>query len=89
MKVFVAGATGAVGRPLVSVLIKSGHSVVGLSRTPSKADLIRQMGAEPAIADGLNADAIATQLSSTRPDVVIQERTNLAGAAAFRPHVRR
>ena len=59
MKIFVAGATGAVGRPLVAALIKAGHSVVGLTRTASRAELIGKMGAEPAIADGLDAGAIA------------------------------
>ena len=58
MKIFVAGATGAVGRPLVSALIRAGHSVVGLTRTASKAEFIRKMGAEPVIADGLDAAAI-------------------------------
>ena len=84
MKIFVAGATGAVGRPLVSALIKAGHSVVGLTRTPAKAELIRRMGAEPAIADGLDPDAIAAVLGSTRPDAVIHEMTNLAGATDLR-----
>ncbi len=59
MKIFIAGATGAVGRPLVSASIRAGHSVVGLTRMPERAELIREMGAEPAIADGLDADAIA------------------------------
>jgi len=84
MKIFVAGATGAVGRPLVSSLVKAGHSVIGLTRTPAKADLIRGMGAEPAIADGLDADAIAAVLASTRPDAVIHEMTDLAGATDLR-----
>ena len=47
MKVFVAGATGAVGRQLVSALITAGHSVVGLTRRATKADIILRMGAEP------------------------------------------
>jgi len=84
MKIFIAGAIGAVGRPLVSALIKAGHSVVGLTRSSAKADLIRKMGAEPAIADGLNAEAIAAVLASTRPDAVIHEMTDLAGATDLR-----
>jgi nucleoside-diphosphate-sugar epimerase len=84
MKVFIAGATGAVGRPLVAALIKAGHSVVGLSRTPAKAELIREMGAEPAIADGLDASAIAALLGSTRPNAVILEMTDLASATDLR-----
>lgn len=84
MKIFVAGATGAVGRPLVAALIKAGHSVVGLTRTASKAELIGKMGAEPVIADGLDAGAIRAVLASTRPDAVIHEMTDLTGASDLR-----
>ena len=84
MKIFIAGATGAVGRPLVSACIKAGHAVIGLTRTPARAELIRAMGAEPVIADGLDADAIAAVVGSSRPDAVIHEMTNLAGATDLR-----
>jgi len=84
MKIFIAGATGAVGRPLVSACIKAGHSVIGLTRTPAKAGLIRAMGAEPAVADGLDADAITAVMGSARPDAVIHEMTELAGATDLR-----
>ena len=84
MKIFIAGATGAVGRPLVSACIKAGHSVIGLTRTPVKADLIRAMGAEPAVADGLDASAISAVMDSARPDAVIHEMTSLAGTTDLR-----
>ena len=84
MKIFIAGATGAVGRPLVSACIKAGHSVIGLTRTPAKAELIRAMGAEPAVADGLDAAAISAVMGSTRPDAVIHEMTSLAGTTDLR-----
>ena len=84
MKIFIAGATGAVGRPLVSACIKAGHSVIGLTRTPARADLIRAMGAEPAVADGLDAAAISAVMGSTRPDAVIHEMTSLAGTTDLR-----
>ncbi|MGH6704268.1 MAG: NAD-dependent epimerase/dehydratase family protein [Bradyrhizobium sp.] len=84
MKIFVAGATGAVGRPLVGALIKAGHSVAGLTRTASKAEFIRSMGAEPVVADGLDAAAIGTALAATRPDAVIHEMTDLTGASDLR-----
>ncbi len=84
MKIFVAGATGAVGRPLVAALIKAGHSVAGLTRSASKAEFIRRMGAEPVVADGLDAAAIRAALASTRPDAVIHEMTDLAGASDLR-----
>jgi 2-alkyl-3-oxoalkanoate reductase len=84
MKIFIAGATGAVGRPLISTLLKAGHSVVGLTRAPARAEFIRKLGAEPAIANALDADAIAAVLASTRPDAVIHELTDLAGATDLR-----
>lgn len=84
MNIFVAGATGAVGRPLVSALIEAGHSVVGLTRTASKAAIIKGMGAQPVIADGLDAAAIGAVLASTRPDAVIHEMTDLTGATDLR-----
>ncbi len=84
MRIFVAGATGAVGRPLVPALITAGHSVVGLTRTASKADFIRRMGAEPVVADGLDAAAIRAAVASAKPDVIIHEMTDLTGATDLR-----
>jgi uncharacterized protein YbjT (DUF2867 family) len=57
MKVFVAGATGALGRQLVPMLVANGHDVVGMTRTEAKRDLLRSSGAEPVVADALDADA--------------------------------
>ena len=84
MRIFVAGATGAIGRPLVAALIMAGHSVVGLTRTPGKADTIRRMGAEPVVADGLDAVAIRAAVLSARPDAIIHEMTDLAGTTDLR-----
>jgi nucleoside-diphosphate-sugar epimerase len=84
MRIFVAGATGAVGRPLVSALIAAGHSVWGLTRTAEKAKRIKTMGAEPVIADGLDATAIRSALLSIRPNAVIHEMTDLTGATDLR-----
>src|SRR4051794_27412265 len=84
MKVFIAGATGAVGRPLVSACIAAGHSVIGLARTASKADVLRRMGAEPVIADGLDAGGIGAALVTMSTAEVIQDRQTLPGALVFR-----
>jgi 2-alkyl-3-oxoalkanoate reductase len=84
MRVFVAGATGAMGRALVPALISAGYSVTGLTRTAAKAEALQQMGAEPAIADGLDAPAIRAALLSARPDVVIDEMTDLAAVTDLR-----
>jgi nucleoside-diphosphate-sugar epimerase len=84
MKIFVAGAAGAIGRPLVAALIAAGHSVVGLTRTAAKADIIRKMGAEPVVADGLDEAAIRAAMHSARPDAVIHEMTDLSGTSDLR-----
>src|SRR4051794_41042793 len=84
MRIFVAGATGAVGRPLVPALIAAGHSVVGLTHTPAKTETIKQTGAEPIVVDGLDAAAIRAAVTSTTPDVVIHEMTDLAAVTDFR-----
>lgn len=84
MQVFLAGATGAVGRPLVSALLSAGHSVAGLTRSARKADTIRRMGAEPVVADALDAAAIRAAVLSARPDAVIHQMTALSGASDLR-----
>jgi 2-alkyl-3-oxoalkanoate reductase len=79
MRIFVAGATGAVGRSLVPILTSMGHSVVGLTRTPDKAEIIWTLGADPVVADGLDAAAIHRAVASAKPDVVVHEMTDLSG----------
>lgn len=84
MRIFVAGATGAVGRPLVSALIAAGHSVTGLTRTAAKAEILNRLGAEPAVADGLDEAAIRAAVGSAKPDAVIHEMTELTGTTDLR-----
>jgi 2-alkyl-3-oxoalkanoate reductase len=75
MKVFVAGATGALGKQLVPVLVGHEHEVTGMTRSSSKQDLIRQMGARPAVADALDPEAVARAVAEAEPEVVIHELT--------------
>ncbi|MGH6974782.1 MAG: NAD-dependent epimerase/dehydratase family protein [Stellaceae bacterium] len=84
MRVLVAGATGIVGRHLVPRLAAAGHSVVGLTRTAAKADVIRQFGAEPAIADGLDRAAVQRAVMQARPEIVVHEMTALTGVTDLR-----
>jgi 2-alkyl-3-oxoalkanoate reductase len=84
MRIFVAGATGALGSRLVPLLISAGHSVVGLTRTAAKADAIRQTGAEAAVADALNRAAVVAAVASARPDVIVHEMTSLGAATDLR-----
>ena len=89
MRIFVAGATGAVGRALVPALVAAGHSVTGMTRSPEKAGAIRRAGAEPVVADGLNGRAVRAAVISARPDVIIDEMTDLATVTDLRHFDRR
>jgi nucleoside-diphosphate-sugar epimerase len=75
MKVFVAGATGALGRPLVAMLVANGHEVVGMTRSESKRELVRDLGATPAVADALDPDAVGRAVSEAEPEVIVHELT--------------
>jgi nucleoside-diphosphate-sugar epimerase len=79
MRVFVAGATGAVGRELVPALISAGHTVAGLTRSPAKAESIKRAGAFAVVADVLDAPAIRQAFISFQPEIVIHELTGLSG----------
>lgn len=75
MRVFVAGASGAIGRRLVPLLVQAGHSVVGMTRTASKVALLRGLGAEPVVADALDAGSVMVAVKEARPEVVVHELT--------------
>jgi nucleoside-diphosphate-sugar epimerase len=77
MKVLVAGATGAIGRPLIRRLKESGHAVFGLARSSGSASAIVEMGAEAITADALEAASIKAAIQELRPDAVINELTSL------------
>jgi nucleoside-diphosphate-sugar epimerase len=79
MKVFVAGATGALGRQLVPQLVAKGHEVVGMTRSPEKQDLVRGLGARPAVADALDPEAVAQAVAEAEPDVIVHQLTALSG----------
>jgi nucleoside-diphosphate-sugar epimerase len=74
MRVFVAGATGALGRALLPLL--SGHDVIGMTR--SRADLVRSMGAEPVVCDVYDRPRLVRALATAKPDVVVDLLTDLA-----------
>jgi nucleoside-diphosphate-sugar epimerase len=79
MRVFVAGATGAIGKPLVPMLLAGGHEVVAMTRSRDKADGLRAIGATPVVADGLDRQAVVDALAASRPEVVVHELTALTG----------
>jgi nucleoside-diphosphate-sugar epimerase len=84
MKVFVAGATGAVGKRLVPLLLASGHEVSAMTRSQEKADALRAAGATPAVADGLDQAAVTQAVMRAEPEVVIHQMTGLTGAKSFK-----
>jgi nucleoside-diphosphate-sugar epimerase len=77
MRVLVAGATGAIGRPLVAALNAHGHAVAGLTRDSNGAALLSRLGAQPLVADVLDRDATAAALLDARPEVVVEQLTAL------------
>jgi nucleoside-diphosphate-sugar epimerase len=79
MKVFVAGATGALGKQLVPQLVAHGHEVVGMTRSPDKQDLVRSLGARPVVADALDPEQVARAVAEAEPDVIVHQLTALSG----------
>jgi nucleoside-diphosphate-sugar epimerase len=75
MRVFVAGATGAIGRQLVPRVVAAGHEVTGMTRSESKQVIIRELGAVPMVADALDADQVAEAVAKAKPDVIVHQPT--------------
>ncbi len=84
MKIFVAGATGALGKQLVPQLVANGHEVVGMTRSESKLDQVRSLGARPVVADALNPDAVAQAVAQAEPGVIVHQLTALSGSVDMR-----
>ena len=84
MRVFVAGASGAIGAQLVPQLVARGQDVVGMTRSPSKRDAVRALGAEPAVADALDREAVTRALADAGPEIVVHQLTALSGAMEMR-----
>lgn len=81
MRVFVAGATGAIGRRLVPQLIARGHHVTATVRNPERAGPLRGLGAEPVVVDGLDGVAVGEAVVRAEPDAIVHQMTALAGKA--------
>lgn len=79
MKVFLAGATGAIGKQLVPQLVEADHEVTGMTRSPDKVDLVRSLGARPVVADALDPDAVGQAISEAEPDSVVHQLTAIPG----------
>lgn len=83
MRVFLAGASGAIGTPLLPRLLEAGHDVVALARSQERAAALRAAGAQPALADAREAEALHAAIVAARPDVVVNQLTALP--AVIRP----
>jgi nucleoside-diphosphate-sugar epimerase len=75
MRVFVAGATGAIGRQLLPRLVAAGHEVHGMTRSESKRALLSELGAVPVVADALEPDQVADAVARARPEAIVHELT--------------
>jgi nucleoside-diphosphate-sugar epimerase len=84
VKVFVAGATGVVGKRLVPALLAAGHQVVAMTRSAGKAGALAAADAEPVVADGLDRAAVLRAITSTAPEVIIHQMTGLAGMKSLK-----
>ncbi|HKO27785.1 MAG TPA: NAD(P)-dependent oxidoreductase [Solirubrobacteraceae bacterium] len=82
MRVFVAGATGAMGKQLVPRLVEAGHRVIGMTRTESKQGDLWDLGAEPVVADALDPEQVAEAVARTQPEVIVHQLTAIS---AFDP----
>src|SRR5919197_3782887 len=75
MRVFVAGATGAIGKQLVPRLVAAGHEVTGMTRSKSKQAMLSELGATPVVADARDPDQVAEAVARAMPDVIVHQLT--------------
>ena len=80
MKLFLAGAGGAIGRRLTPLLVAAGHTVIGTTRSADKTDAIAKLGATPVVVDVFDAEALRRAVLAAKPDAVIHQLTDLAFA---------
>jgi 2-alkyl-3-oxoalkanoate reductase len=82
VRVFVAGGTGVVGRPLVQALLNDGHEVTASTHRSSSLAGVEMTGAKPVLMDGLDQPAVRRAINEARPDVVVNQMTSLAAPAS-------
>lgn len=81
MRIFIAGATGAIGTPLARRLVADGHTVAGMTRSESRTAALRELGAEPVVCDVFDAAALSAAVAGFAPDAVIDQLTDLPDRA--------
>jgi nucleoside-diphosphate-sugar epimerase len=85
MKVFVAGATGAISKQLVPGLVAAGHEVVGMTHKQSNRALLEELGATPVVADALDPDQVAEAVDRANPDVIVHQLTAFGSVDSVNP----
>ena len=86
MKILVAGATGALGKQLVPLLVAGGHDVAGMIRSESKVNAVRSLGGTPVIADALEPEEVARAVGEVEPEIIVHQLTALAGSLTDARH---
>jgi len=81
MRIFIAGASGLIGVRLVPLLVAAGHVVAGMTRSPEKAGMLTELGAQPVVCDVYDADALTAAVAGFGPEVVVHQLTDLPDAA--------
>ncbi len=88
MKIFLAGATGALGRQLVPRLVEHGHEVMGMTRSESKQQLIRDLGGRPVVGDALDPESVARAVATAEPEAIVHQLTAIPHALDMRHFAR-
>src|SRR3954469_20337343 len=87
MRIFLAGASGVIGQRLIPLLVRAGHVVGGMTRSPSKTELLSRLGAKPILCDVFDREALIQAVRDFKPDVVLNELTDLPDdVAQIREH---
>ena len=89
MRVFVAGGSGVLGRRLVPQLVAAGHQVTATTTSPAKVGLLKDLGAEGVVMDGLDAASVGEAVAAAQPETIVNQMTALSEAHAGKPNLRR
>lgn len=82
MRIFLAGASGVIGQQLVPLLVAEGHQVAGMTRTPAKAQRLKELGAEPVVCDVFDLEALRSAVIAFQPEALLHQLTDLPDDAA-------
>jgi len=88
MRIFLAGATGAIGRQLLPRLVERGHEVIGMTRRESKQELIRELGGQPVVTDALDPESVSQAIAHAEPEVIVHQLTAIPHALDMRHFAR-